>query len=319
MYRLSARTVSLAPPHNFELRDVADLRRRRLIGMLTLNEQAYLRWYAKRRYTGRGEIVDLGCWLGSSTMPLALGLRDNRAVPVHRQVIHAYDIFRWEDWMDESVKGTSLEGRYRAGDSFLDEFQRRTAPWSTMVRPYAADLRAIGWTGGDIEFLFIDAMKSWDLTNSILKTFFPALIPGFSVIVHQDFAHYYTPWIHLVMYRLRRFFSPICHIAESGSVVFRYQERIPDSILNAAYSFASFTDHEIEAAFEHSVTLVAGRKRSNVMAAKVMIAVHQGNKQLATRWLNTMRDHNYQKDKELLRVQDCVAGLSPEGSGAVSQ
>jgi hypothetical protein len=35
---------------------------------LTLKwEQAYLKWYTTNKYYGQGEIVELGCWLGTST------------------------------------------------------------------------------------------------------------------------------------------------------------------------------------------------------------------------------------------------------------
>jgi hypothetical protein len=42
-----------------------------------------------------------------------------------------------------------------------------------------------------IEFLFIDAQKSWLLGQSIAQTFFPALVPGNSYVVQQDFVWYH--------------------------------------------------------------------------------------------------------------------------------
>ena len=43
--------------------------------------------------------------------------------------IHAYDNFIWQSWMDASSAGTPLEGKFKEGQSFLAEFERRIAPW----------------------------------------------------------------------------------------------------------------------------------------------------------------------------------------------
>jgi hypothetical protein len=42
-----------------------------MYSMLTDREREYLRTFAFKEYAGQGAIVDLGCWLGSSTIALA--------------------------------------------------------------------------------------------------------------------------------------------------------------------------------------------------------------------------------------------------------
>jgi predicted O-methyltransferase YrrM len=44
-------------------------------GMTCENELAFLRYYAENKYTGTGEIVDLGCWFGATSIALAQGLK----------------------------------------------------------------------------------------------------------------------------------------------------------------------------------------------------------------------------------------------------
>lgn len=44
-----------------------------MYSMLTDREREYLRTFALKEYAGQGAIVDLGCWLGSSTIALATG------------------------------------------------------------------------------------------------------------------------------------------------------------------------------------------------------------------------------------------------------
>ncbi len=62
-------------------------------GLTTKWEQGYLQWYCQNKYSGRGEIVDLGCYLGASTISEAKGLDKNPQVELKDGRIHAYDIF----------------------------------------------------------------------------------------------------------------------------------------------------------------------------------------------------------------------------------
>ncbi|HIK18853.1 MAG TPA: glycosyltransferase family 4 protein [Leptolyngbyaceae cyanobacterium M33_DOE_097] len=246
--------------------------------MLSYHERVYLENYTQKQYSGKGEIVDLGCWLGSSTIPLAIGLRNNAIVTNQSKRIHAYDIFIWDSfYMDNMVVGTALEGKYQRGDSFVDEYIKRIQPWEGSIRVYPGDLTEIGWGKQPIEFLFVDAMKSWDLANSILKNFFPYLIPELSLVVHQDFGHFYTTWIHLLMYRFREYLIPIEHPYTYSSRAFLYTKPIPLDLLHQTYSFADFSIEEVEAAFNYSLSIMSEKIRPNVAAAKVMYFIQTGN------------------------------------------
>ncbi|AFY35399.1 glycosyltransferase [Calothrix sp. PCC 7507] len=253
--------------------------RRWILGMTHLTEQLFLENYAQNEYSGRGEVVELGCWFGSSTISLAMGLEANSCVTNKNQRIHVYDIFIWSSQanMPQSVIGTSLEGKYKDGDSFLNEYLERIHPWSHLIHVYPGDLAEIGWQQGEIECLFIDAMKSWELTNSIIKNFFPYLIPEVSLVIHQDFAHYYTSWIHLIMYRLREYLVPIEHPFIYSSRAFRYVKLIPNDLLQNSYSFDSFSETEVEAAFDYSLDITAKKMQPNILAAKVMHFIHVKN------------------------------------------
>jgi 2-polyprenyl-3-methyl-5-hydroxy-6-metoxy-1,4-benzoquinol methylase len=248
-----------------------------ILGMLSMEERQYLYKYAQNDYCAIGEIVDLGCWLGSSAISLVTGLQKNLSLPAKDKIIHAYDLFIWERWMDQFVDGTPLRGRYQPGDSFLPECSKLIHSWEKQIKLYPGDLSQIGWHGDPIEFLFIDAMKSWSLANSILHNFIPSLIPNHSVIVHQDFAHFGTYWIHLVMYRLRTYFEPIYDIPDSWGMVFKYKQPIPNSLLMESYSLSSFDRAEIDAAFEYSTSMVAPQKRGQIIGAKVIALLELGD------------------------------------------
>lgn len=238
------------------------------IGMTSADEQAYVQQYAETDYSGKGEIVDLGCFLGGFSIPLAKGLEANSKIEAKEGRIHAYDIFIWDEYVSQILAGHELAEKYNPGDSFLEEYIKRIGSYKHYIQIYEGDLTKIGWNGGDIEYLLVDAMKSWDLTNSIIHNFFPALIPGYSLVHHQDFSYFWTTWIHLSMYRLRHYFEPLYHVPPS-SVIFKYRQAIPPEVLQSTLSFTSFSKEEIDSAFEYSINLVPKEMQINIAAAKV--------------------------------------------------
>lgn len=250
-----------------------------LVGMTTPEEQAFLYHYAKRDYRGLGAIVDLGCWLGSSVIPLAAGLDDNPLPAARAARIHAYDLFRWEEWMEDSLAGTPHAGTLRPGDSFQALFESRLGAHRERVEVTAGDLTRLAWpaAAGPIALLFNDASKSWELANALLRNFYPHLQPGSSLVVEQDFVHYYTPWVHLLHWRLRDDFEPVVHVPYSGSMVFRPRRAITHPAGGRDLDFADFADDEIAAAFERSLSLVDPPMRANVWASRVMLEVHRGD------------------------------------------
>ena len=246
---------------------------KQLDGMTKLEERCYFRDYAERLYTGQGEMVDLGCWLGATTIPLAIGLRQNPLPQAQSRIIRAYDTFVWYEFYEQFIHGTPLAGRLRTGESFVDEVQRRTAPWKERIQIVVGDLHQQIWSGEPVEFLLIDAMKDWWMANSIPRQFFPSLIPGLSIVVQQDFSFYGSPWIHLLMYRLREYFEPVDDVPESSSMVFRLRRPIPDAVLQQELSFATFSTLQIDEAFAYSRSLVAKAKYPAIEAARIMTFV----------------------------------------------
>jgi glycosyltransferase involved in cell wall biosynthesis len=249
----------------------------RLLGMTSNQEQVFLQDYGENIYSGQGEIIDLGCWLGSATISLAKGLEKNRRVALKYKRIHAYDLFTWHPYMEQTVKGTSLEGKYEQGDSFLDEFTRRISPWSPSIAVYSGDVIEIGWNGGAIEYLFVDAMKSWELTKSIFLNFYPHLMPMTSLVHYNDFAHYATAWIHLLIYKLKPYFKHYCNLYQAA--VFQYVNPLPKDtlILELDPPFSIFSTEDVHQAFAYSMEICHEKLRPNIAAAKVMAFIYLGD------------------------------------------
>ena len=210
-------------------------------------------------------------------------------------------------YMDSGAKGTDLEGKYQPGDSFLDEFERRTYRWRHCIKACPGDLAKVGWHGGTIEFLLIDAMKSWDAASGVVRMFFPALMPGISIILHQDFAHWYTAWIHPIHYRLREYFEPLYDVPASGSMVFRLIRPLPPEVLNQEWSPGQFSNEDIDSAFAYSLSIVSKEKRPNVVAAKAMYFLHAGQLDRAKQEIAHARSRGYSFDSDLSIVERRVA------------
>jgi len=199
-----------------------------------------------------------------------------------------------------TVVGTHLVERMMPGDSFLNEFLEQTRPWERLIEVHPGDLVTLGWEPGlPIEFLFDDASKSWELAAAIVRDFYPSFIAGRTVCVEQDFAHFYTPWVHLIRRRFRDYFEPVSHIRYSGSAVFRQTHPVPEDLLQAPITFDAFSEVEIEGAFEDSFRLVSEEMRPNVAAARVMLYVHAGD-------LERARHEFARAEREGLRGLDLI-------------
>jgi glycosyltransferase involved in cell wall biosynthesis len=305
MHRVFVQTFS---SHNYSSNE--DVSTSFLLGMTSTQEQDFLQNYAENEYSGKGEIIDLGCWLGSATISLAKGLEKNLKVTVKDKRIHAYDLFIWApSYMDGCVKGTSIEGRYKVGDSFLDEFVRRVNPWSHSIEVYPGDVLKIGWNRRPIEYLFVDAMKSWELTKSIFLNFYPHLIPMTSLVHYNDFAHFYTAWIHLLIYKLRPYFKHHCNLYQAA--VFQYVNplSIDTLLLDQDTPFSIFSYEDIERAFEYSFEIVTEGLRPNIAAAKVMAFIHWGDLEQAKRELIKARE-NFGNILEIPEVAKLLSTIS---------
>lgn len=90
------------------------------IAMVSASEMAFY-CESSARYAGKeGKIVDLGCWLGATSIALARGLLTQGSKDYDDEKVIGFDVFRWEDWMP-ARRAYCL---YLAGESFLPEARR---------------------------------------------------------------------------------------------------------------------------------------------------------------------------------------------------
>jgi hypothetical protein len=276
------------------------------IGMVSPAEMAFF-YESAARYVGKeGAVVDLGCWLGSTSIALAQGILSHGSTADHHQdeKVLGFDIFQWEDWMPARIPYC----RYLAGESFLPEARRIVSEHGGgRVELVQTDLRHYQWDGGPIKILLVDAMKTEDLAGQIARSFFPNLVPG-SLLIHQDFKHYFTSWIHLIHYRLREYFR-FYRSVPLGTVAFQVVAPIPQEAIKHATDLTSITDDQIDSSFHYSLELVEPEERFNIAAAHVMYYVHTKRKDAASRTVENYRPIGMLDKGEFPKALDFLSQL----------
>ena len=236
--------------------------------MTTDLELALVESYARDVFTGAGRIFDLGCWYGATTAALARGLAGNTTATGNRR-IQALDIFIWESWMNPIARQVGLHAHHADSSSFFAAVQERLEPFDGLVDLQAKDLLAYDPGPGSIEFLFLDAMKTWPLADVIYRRFFPHLIPGTSLVVQQDFTwhHPVIATAHMMMWRLRDQFPFLHSVPYSSSTVYLCSDRV-DWDGEPANAPDSFSLDDIHEAYEYSYACCGLERSLPLRAAK---------------------------------------------------
>jgi hypothetical protein len=242
------------------------------VGMTSPEEQAYCEWFASHLYRGAGEWLELGSFLGSLTTPSVLGLESNPNPATRFRKIRVFDLFRWDPGMSSSVKGTAFEGCCNVGDSYADLYRKTIAPVAHRVEVNEADLVWHRYSGEPVEFLMVDVMKHEHLVANVLAQFFGRVLPGVGYVFHQDYLHFYEGWITLSMYKLREYFTRVCEVG--AAVVFRCDQRVPESALAFPLDSATISRDWIDDAFDWSFSVIGESHHHEVAATKVMMLVH---------------------------------------------
>jgi len=156
--------------------------------------------------------------------------------------IHSFDRFVvGSKGMAETIVAQTGE-RIKIGGSYLPIYERHLAPYRQLVRIHQKDFAEASWDAQSIELLLVDISKTLDLNRKIVELFFPRLIPGVSLVIHQDYFHYGQPWIHITMEYLSEYFENDPEKVDDTSV-FRCLKAIPTPAIEALVRY-DFTRNE---------------------------------------------------------------------------
>jgi hypothetical protein len=178
-------------------------------GMTSAAECRYLYWLASSQLGGIGRLVEVGSWLGRSTLHLAAGLSHSG----HVKELHCFDGFRWAP-RDSGRANLPL----KTGDDFQKYFEANIGPFRHLVTAHRTQITDIAWSGEAIEILFLDAPKKLQEIVRCLEVFGSSLIAGKSMIVMQDYLYFPAYVLAVCMYALRDQLE-LVHVVLGGSTV----------------------------------------------------------------------------------------------------
>ena len=229
--------------------------------MLSFEESQLYHWLGKNS-AGIGATIDLGAFAGGSAARLLSGLSAG-GKPHH---LHAYDRFT----ANAKARAQHLSPGGVAmtdDDDILPLATRLLRPWVGQFTLHSGEILAQMWSGDPVETLAVDAGKTTALADHIASSFYPALVPGQSVLIHQDFLHAQQPWLCAQMQSLAACFVPLAHVAKD-CVVFLCIQPVSAAALAAAAT-ERLTDADLISAVQRAAKLYAPLIPKNRFGAMV--------------------------------------------------
>jgi hypothetical protein len=164
--------------------------------MLCPETMAYYKWLA-RTFSGVGDIVELGCWMGCSTCCLAEGLLEN---PEGRsRKIHVFDSFVWLDWMKNFTEDQRiLTAGLSDGSSFFDLFWTNCEPYRDLLEVHRRalntnedrfDLPDVEWGHKEIGILVMDFGDEKAVNEAMWRVFSPGFRWDNTIIVFNQYGN----------------------------------------------------------------------------------------------------------------------------------
>jgi hypothetical protein len=182
-------------------------------------EQAYCHWVAQQCFKGRGELVELGCFLGSLSRPLLNGLGETKEAAASQSTLQVYDRFLWDSSMDHWARALQLEKRPVDGGSFQFLYEQFMEGYLDRLKIHCIDFTVEKPPAETIEVLLVDVMKGFEITDNAAQAFFPKIIPG-GLIIHQDYMNFAHGWIQVLTWRLRKHLRPVWVSPSSSMTAF---------------------------------------------------------------------------------------------------
>ncbi len=210
--------------------------------MLSREESKLYHWLGKSA-EGCGAVIDLGAFAGGSAARLLSGLERGTSTAQ----LFAYD--RFTAGPKERAKFLYPAGMEETDDKdILPQATAFLQPWQDRVTMVRGDIGELVWDKSPVEIIAMDAGKSPTLTDRAADQFFRCLIPGKSVVIHQDFLHKTQPWLIAQMLALTDYFTPTVYVPRD-CVVFLCKKKITLKALAAART-TDMTDDQFVAALE---------------------------------------------------------------------
>ena len=149
-----------------------------MIPSMTSPEEHELFYNLAKAQNQYGFVLELGTWLGASTIAIAEGIRDSGHP--HRKA-HVYDRFIWNKKM-HAHKATLKH------KTMFEDFRENLGPLFEYIIPHRGDITRMEWSKGDISLIIFDAPKRIKTISPVLTALTNYIYAG-TILVWQDFTH----------------------------------------------------------------------------------------------------------------------------------
>lgn len=159
------------------------------------------------RGPGEGAIVEIGSYLGNSTIYLALG-----SLAAGREKVHAVD-------PHTELSMAQVPDKERTSEKFLVNLDRFGVHQHVVYHRQASVEAAQAWDGGPVRLLYIDGLHTFDAVVSDFTSWYPHLSTS-HVVVFDDYL-----WVEVAsaVEHLRSRFRPYWYAVRGGQAIFATQ------------------------------------------------------------------------------------------------
>lgn len=221
--------------------------------MMTREELAACRRWARAR-SGESDarIVELGCFLGASTLELVRGAREGAENPAP---VIVHDAFETQASMRQWI-----ELPFDDGESFRPLFDLYTRACAESIDVREGRLpenlpvtrgATISPDADPVAMLFIDLAKTEGVSRSVLNAFAPRLEPG-AIVLHQEIQYALYPWLGLHFSQIADAFEVVEDVP-GWMVAVRCVRELAHGSMPEFHRLASMNSAAIEAAWDRAV------------------------------------------------------------------
>lgn len=262
--------------------------------MLTESEKKMLSFLTEFVYSGNGKILDIGCFLGGSTVFLANGLSKNKNLTTSA-VIDSFDLFKLSNY-ELNFFFPRMKLKPPPNLDTENMFHKHTAPFKSLVTTHKGNILDFNYDKSKIEVLFIDVMKSSEIYNKVIKEFFTHLIPLQSVVILQDY--YYSLsgiWHYVLTYKLKDKLKKITDTRVNSNVLLCVEEITVEEIHSCLWENISY-EEKIESVF-HAYENCETKKQQIILKTILHSALLKENKDIGLQYntLNRLDEKDFVK------------------------
>jgi hypothetical protein len=258
----------------------------RVIPAMTTDAERGAYYRLAKQCAGKGEIIELGAWLGASTAAIAQGIRDSGT----DAKVHVFDRFQTggnhaekiAEWYAE--RGLPL---VPAGDCFED-FKKNLGELISFVDVKRGEISAIKWGSEPIALLVTDAPKRVPEISTVLTALKDGLQEG-ALMAWQDFAHFPSYGIPACLYRLKEKVKFVEAIVPGTTMIFRVSKKLEsEDVSKDTLTLERWSAAEIFRAWDYWLGNVHPEKRALFRCGASMFLCDIGEKQEAVNHLSVI-------------------------------